>query len=720
MKGVRPNNRSHEEDTRHLSRPASFRQLGLAMMACVLLFVMVNLLFQLKLRRFLPSVLYTTAVQSTSAKPEIDATTITGDYHPPVLLEQHSDDHPSSVFFRNRLACKDQVNNNSVSLYVQKCLALIDPKMAAFTSTSNHPNNVERAALCVVQKDEDWYLQEWIDYHLALGFTDIYIFNHGNADITSTLQVHSLPVNNIPHRPVHVQLMVYNACLKIIQQRMLPQHGSYNTTWVAFLDVDEFLVLKKHETVQAFMADHCPNENGLCGSVGINWQWFGTSNHTYFEPNKPVTQRFLYRDYQPHKIIKSIIRVDEAYCLTSAHFSFFRRSDPLQNKSQPPFSYDTSGRILWGPYSHQRLNDVAVVNHYTNSLEEWYARRCRRGDVNQRVKNRRCNGKFPDAGYVYDDWAASFYQTHVLDQNRTANDLSLVRPPAWKHYPKSEFDIQEIIPLSQIAPELPKNDETKPSPKNETGYTALAEHKVDWLDWKKQIPPAILQSYLPKGFPEPPAAETIQNTTFLGEDYSIPSFIQKRHECIAHVRQLHQERFDSVSTWTRNSNITQHPLILYVDPAYHKNVGDDLLTLGTLTFLLRQGVSDIQQCHYWQSLRRVPPCEEVIPANNRTRNETFKLAIVRKNHMQSYRISLFQYFSDMLELFYFFFHSGSQVAIGEICMSMHTVKEFDPLPCFWKMDIPFLVSPKVLYIAIRREGRLRRRLSEKASARVYM
>lgn len=525
---------------------------------------------------------------------------------PPIIFETHSNaklDEKQSMFLKRRRQCETR-HMQADSLLVQKSLTILEEKMSYLEATTplDKSSVVERAAICTIQKNEDWYLQEWIDYHLALGFTDIYIYNHGQADITPTDHIHPLPVeiSSEDENDVDLQKVIYNTCLEVIKKRKLREHGSYDTTWAAFFDIDEFLVLKRHETVQGFLTDHCP-DNGLSGSIGINWQWFGTANQTYYE-DKPVTQRFLYRDYRPHKIIKSIIRVDEAYCMTNAHFPHFLKSIPLQNMSQPPFSYDTSGGIIWGPYSRRRHDEVAVLHHYVNSLEEWYFRRCRRGDVDTRNKNRRCKGMFPEAGVVYDDSASRFFQTHVLDKKQRQEPV--VRPPTWKHIPETEFGIQEFVPLSQIAPE----------PLDESKEPAI------FLDWE-QIPPAKIQSYLPNGFPEPPAAETLQFETANG---AIPPFVQKRHKCLAQIRQLQRERFQSVAP----SNETK-PFVLYLDPAYHKNVGDGLLTLGTLSTLLRQGVSDIQQCHYHQALNRVAPCEEVIP--NTSAKGSSKLAVVSKS-----------------------------------------------------------------------------------------
>jgi hypothetical protein len=244
----------------------------------------------------------------------------------------------------------------------------------------------DKAAICVMQKNEDWFLEEWINYHFALGFDDIYIFNDGEPKInlTSTENLHVFPVAHLPAR-VHRQVAVYNACAEIIKGRQ----PSYNTTWVSFLDVDEFLVLKKHDHVAAFLKEHCPK--GLCGSLGINWLWFGTSNQTYYLP-RPVTQRFVFRERTPDKTSKSIFRLDDFYCATNQHFVHLK-NNPVKDPYQPPFPYDTQGRIHYrGPATPTASDSVAAFHHYTKSLEEWYVRRCIRGDVH-RNHNLKCTGR---------------------------------------------------------------------------------------------------------------------------------------------------------------------------------------------------------------------------------------------------------------------------------------------------------------------------------------
>ena len=83
--------------------------------------------------------------------------------------------------------------------------------------------------------------------------------------------------------------------------------------------------------------------------------------------------------------------------------------------------------------------------------------------------------------------------------------------------------------------------------------------------------------------------------------------IRQRHECIAKIRARHEQLLAPLVTPNAD-----HPHSLLVDPAYHRNVGDSMLTLGELIFLKRRGFTKCEQCHYKQANGFYPPCEQVI------------------------------------------------------------------------------------------------------------
>jgi hypothetical protein len=82
--------------------------------------------------------------------------------------------------------------------------------------------------------------------------------------------------------------------------------------YMAFFDVDEFLVLKKHTNVDEFLKDHLPK-----GALAISWYIFGSGYTTMYAP-LPVTRRFLFRDgtsgkdrHEKWNNVKSILRLKD-------------------------------------------------------------------------------------------------------------------------------------------------------------------------------------------------------------------------------------------------------------------------------------------------------------------------------------------------------------------------------------------------------------------------
>jgi exopolysaccharide biosynthesis predicted pyruvyltransferase EpsI len=87
-----------------------------------------------------------------------------------------------------------------------------------------------------------------------------------------------------------------------------------------------------------------------------------------------------------------------------------------------------------------------------------------------------------------------------------------------------------------------------------------------------------------------------------------------RHSCISKMRQRHDDALRSYLQTPPPDHI------LLVDPAYHSNVGDHMITLGELQFLqpyLAQQSNNttigLSQCSYIQAGDYVPPCDVEIP-----------------------------------------------------------------------------------------------------------
>ena len=230
----------------------------------------------------------------------------------------------------------------------------------------------KKAAMCTIVKNEEAYIDEWVDYHLALGFDPIYIYD--NSDEFEMRQWGNETKGDhvrVIHFPGQaVQMKAYLDCAKKLTRKKRKK-----TTWAAFFDVDEFLVLKKHDHVSDFLEDHCPH-----GEIGINWFMFGASSRNLYAP-LPVTKRFTYREPKVNQHIKSIVRLADMNMqkLGGVHHV-------LLNKGN---QHDTNGRKFVGPFNPDGPTDVSVIHHYhTKSHKEYIYKRLRgRADTSWKKGN---------------------------------------------------------------------------------------------------------------------------------------------------------------------------------------------------------------------------------------------------------------------------------------------------------------------------------------------
>lgn len=244
-----------------------------------------------------------------------------------------------------------------------------------FLEPSNLEASTEWAAICSLAGAEKPYIDEWLDYHLGLGFRYIYVFDNDRTKSLNDWKPSQSGVQVIPFKryaPNKIQIAIYTSCLYSLRKLRHPPK------WVAFLDVDEFMVFKhrSYDHVEEFLRDHLPD-----GSILIHWFEFGTANETVYR-NEPVTSRFRYRLPEADGKSKCIAVLDDAVLPSVHHVSVSR------------------GRV-------NSLLDPSIVgiHHYrTKSEEEFQYRRCKVGFAKKIVS---CSaGTFPGSYYDDDAWMA--------------------------------------------------------------------------------------------------------------------------------------------------------------------------------------------------------------------------------------------------------------------------------------------------------------------------
>jgi hypothetical protein len=264
----------------------------------------------------------------------------------------------------------------------------------------------KRVIICAVMKDEDEYVDEWLRYHRHLGFDAIQVYDNsvnGSAKLAYLPQVYGAFVS-VRHLPGHsMQSTAYEMC-----RRRYSQPG----VWAAFIDCDEFIVLRKHQRILDLLRERAPQG----GALSLNRITFGSSGHAEYAP-APVLQRFTARSKRTDIFVKTI-----------SHLPDVRKVEPHFSRLLPDkLRIDCHGReVRTGSINRAASEDIAAINHYfTKSLAEFRRKRLR-GDAYQSRKAER----------YHTNESALLILEEFREVDKEANALFDTR--AWEFYQQKE------------------------------------------------------------------------------------------------------------------------------------------------------------------------------------------------------------------------------------------------------------------------------------------
>jgi hypothetical protein len=221
-------------------------------------------------------------------------------------------------------------------------------------------------AICLVVKDYNDYIVEWIEYHKRMGCGRFYIYDHGTeVPMLETIKEYVLSglveytytdYRNWDPTP-QPQLQTYDKCVRSYGQRH---------RWMGFIDSDEFIVVvNKSLTIPDVLRGYEDY-----GGVGLTWMRFGSSGHIQKPPGGVLPN---YYKCAPHFNIKSIIN--------PAVTSHADRDPHHFIHTGSKYTVSTSFVRIDGPRNpdFSKAFDVMYINHYhTKSLDD-YIDKLRRG-----------------------------------------------------------------------------------------------------------------------------------------------------------------------------------------------------------------------------------------------------------------------------------------------------------------------------------------------------
>jgi hypothetical protein len=208
-------------------------------------------------------------------------------------------------------------------------------------------------------RDDNDYLDEWITYHLAIGFEKIIIYDHLSKVPVLPVWGENVIVYRLERESLFIPEFIHNFTLR-----------NYPSFWIAHFDVDEFIVMFEDKNINTFLQKYEPY-----GALGLPWSIYGSSGHRT-KPEGSVKDNYLWRRPDEKMWIKSIINTQYCQRIDDPHHGIYSRS--AVNEIFEPFE----GPVTDSPRA------FAKINHYfTRSLEE-YKRKQLRGTGNPQTPPR--------------------------------------------------------------------------------------------------------------------------------------------------------------------------------------------------------------------------------------------------------------------------------------------------------------------------------------------
>lgn len=256
--------------------------------------------------------------------------------------------------------------------------------------------------VCIAKKEGD-YIEEWVKYHLALGFKYIYLYD--NEDIPTYESMLDKYKDNI--KVIHIPFNNYDKAIQaiILDDFVDTYLFTGEITHVAHIDIDEFIVLKKHENICDFIDEYIV---GDCQGIGMNWRFFGCSGLTE-KSNEPVTVRFTMCGKNGNNHIKTLFKAENFVKFNTCHDVTFSTG----------YTKGTNNTITHDHFINDIDLDVIQLNHYkVKTLPEFRYIRTRGGAHIcgiQPIEDVDRNFNTYNQNDVEDLYAYNFYTKMVLE-----------------------------------------------------------------------------------------------------------------------------------------------------------------------------------------------------------------------------------------------------------------------------------------------------------------
>ncbi len=250
-------------------------------------------------------------------------------------------------------------------------------------------------SICAIFKNEAPFLKEWLEFHKIQGVEHFFLYNNNSSDeyldvldpyinageVTLTDWLFDYPPqtkDNVPASAIpwlQVQCNAYKDCIT---------HAKDLSSWIAFLDIDEFLFCLDGESLPDFLQNFKE-----FGGLGVNWLNFGTSGIKDIPKNSLLIEVLTKCSPLKHyfnTFMKSIVNPRKVVDCVNPHYFHYKK---------PYSAVDSNKNILKNsvslPMSSFPLEKIRI-NHYWTRTENYFYKK--------KMASRLSRRTFQDSAYM--------------------------------------------------------------------------------------------------------------------------------------------------------------------------------------------------------------------------------------------------------------------------------------------------------------------------------
>ncbi|MDD3470503.1 MAG: glycosyltransferase family 92 protein [Thermoguttaceae bacterium] len=275
-------------------------------------------------------------------------------------------------------------------------------------------------SVCAIFRNENSWLDEWIQYHERLGVEHFYLYNHDDdtqvSDLILRPYVERGLVDNIHVNDDFHDLLqrIQRSEIQNAVQADVMRRSAGQTQWLAVIDLDELILPRCTNDLRSFLEEFEPHSG-----LAMNWNIFGTSGFIRRPPD--MLHSLVHRaedQWGPNGFVKSIIRPDRVNisAIYGSH-QFPCHTGETVNENHEP--------VNW--HAHSISTNKIRVNHYLlRSWQDFWEVKATRGRFGRGAPFDSAYFDYHDRNEVPDDEISRRFGNHDVqrhDFSTTSNNI---------------------------------------------------------------------------------------------------------------------------------------------------------------------------------------------------------------------------------------------------------------------------------------------------------